>query len=192
MSLHRFVQSPIPSDNAPNQAVRRDLCLGRTRVLSLPTSILRRADGLLLYVLAVLAAARLRARLGRSFIILFQAQILQKTLYVIYANMDFFTGETRIRVRFLLSLPYWLALPRSHLFARASLVHALVPHRPPALLSDLGVQVVPRSQKLPAHRKQLRVARSDVRTDKRALCKQGESEPEVEEPAGLVPSGYRK
>ena len=190
MSLHRFVQSPIPSDNAPNQAARRDLCMGRTRVLSLPASILRRADGLLLYVLAVLAAARLRARLGRSFIILFQAQILQKTLYVIYANMDFFTGETRIRVRFLLSLPYWLALPRSHLFARASLVHALVPHRPPALLSDLGVQVVPRSQKLPAHRKQLRVARSDVRTDKRALCKQGESEPEDEEPAGLVPSGY--
>ena len=165
--------------------------MGRTRVLSLPASNLRSTDGLLLYVLADLAAARLRARVGRSFRFI-QAQILQKTLYVIYANMDFFTGETRIRVRFLLSLPYWLALPRSHLFARASLVHALVPHRPPALLSDLGVQVVPRSQKLPAHRKQLRVARSDVRTDKRALCKQGESEPEVEEPAGLVPSGYRK
>lgn len=57
MSLHRFVQSPISSDNAPNQAARRDLCMGRTRVLSLPTSVLRSADGLLLYVLAVLAAA---------------------------------------------------------------------------------------------------------------------------------------
>ena len=190
MSLHRFVQSPISSDNAPNQAARRDLCMGRTRVLSLPTSVLRSADGLLLYVLAVLAAARLRTPLGRRSRRFLQAQILEKTLYVIYANMDFFTGETRIRVRFLLSLPYWLALPRSHLFARASLVHALVPHRPPALLSDLSVQVVPRSQKLPPHRKQLRVARSDVRTDKRALCKQGESEPEDEEPAGLVPSGY--
>ena len=27
-------------------------------------------------------------------------QIIEKTLYVIYANMDFFTGETRIDVRF--------------------------------------------------------------------------------------------
>lgn len=99
--LRRLVQSPIPSHHTPNQASRRDLCLGRTRVLSLPASILRSTDRLLLYVLTVLAAARLRARLGRSFRFL-QAQILQKTLYVIYANMDFFTGETRIRVRFLL------------------------------------------------------------------------------------------
>ena len=106
----RFLQSPISSDNAPNQAARRDLCVGRARVLSLPTSILRGADRLLLYVLAILAAARLRARLSR-LCFWFQAQILQKTLYVIYANMDFFTGETRIRVRFSITLPHRLALP---------------------------------------------------------------------------------
>ena len=85
-----------------------------------------------------------------------------------------------------------VALSRSHLLARASLIHPLVSHRPSALLSDPSVQVIPRAQVLPPHGEQLRVAGCDVRTDQGALRQQRADEAEDRERAGFVPSGCRK